>query len=150
MNGPECSLLAEDRQAVEQLLSHFAWHADRGEGEALGGLFLEDGVLEVGGSTLRGPQQIAADNTRRFADPHRRTRHLWSNLRIEHAQPERIVSTALQLTFEQSTPGDPAQLRVNDLHDEFRRNSAGLWRFAHRRIVRAMGMALSVTPEFRR
>ncbi|HTV80098.1 MAG TPA: nuclear transport factor 2 family protein [Steroidobacteraceae bacterium] len=140
------SIGLHDRQAIEDLLSRFAWHADRGEGAALGALFLEDGVLEVGGSRLQGPAQIGADCQRRFTDPHRKTRHLWTNLRIERADPHHIVTGALQLTFEQSTPGLPAQLRVNDLFDEFQRDAAGHWRFAQRRIVRALGMTLAVAP----
>lgn len=136
-----------DRQSIEQLLSQFAWHADRGEGEALGALFLPEGVLEVGGNTLHGPAQIAADNQRRFTDPHRKTRHLWTNLRFERLEPQLIVTTALQLTFEQSTPGLPAQLRVNDLFDEFRRNTGDQWRFARRRIARAMGLVLPLAPD---
>jgi hypothetical protein len=137
--------------AIEQLLSQFAWHADRGEGEALGALFLANGVLEVGGSILHGPAQIAADNQRRFTDPHRKTRHLWTNLRIEREEPQHlIVTTALQLTFEQSTPGLPAQLRVNDLYDEFRMNAEGHWRFAHRRIARAIGLTLPIVQDPKR
>jgi hypothetical protein len=53
---------------------------------------------------------------------------------------------ALQLTFEQSTPALPVQLRVNDLHDEFRKDSGGRWRFARRRIERAMALAPPLSP----
>jgi hypothetical protein len=141
------SIALPDRQAIEDLLSRFAWHADRGEGESLGALFLEDGVLEVGGSRLQGPAQIGADCQRRFTDPHRKTRHLWTNLHIERTDPHSVVTVALQLTFEQSTPGLPAQLRVNDLFDEFRRDAGGHWRFANRRIVRALGLTLTVAPD---
>lgn len=144
--GPTPAATAADRLEIERLLTDFAFLADRGDGEALGWLFLEQATLSVGGLTLLGPRQIAADCHRRFTDPHRKTRHLWTNFRIEHGDASVIVSSALQLTFEQSTPGSPAQLRVNDLHDEFRRNGAGRWRFARRVIERAMGLAVPLSP----
>jgi len=131
-----------DVLAVERLLTDFAWFADRGDGAALGDLFLAEAILTVGGRDLRGPRQIAEDCRRRFTDPHRKTRHLWTNLRVEQGDDGSIVACALQLTFEQSTPGLPVQLRVNDLHDEFRKDGGGRWRFASRRIERAMGLAL--------
>lgn len=136
-----------DVLAIERLLTDFASFADRGDGTALGELFLEQAILTVGGRDLHGPNQIADDCRRRFTDPHRKTRHLWTNLRVEQADDAFIAATALQLTFEQSTPGLPVQLRVNDLHDEFRKNAGGHWRFARRRIERAMALAvpLSVT-----
>lgn len=127
---------------IERLLTDFAFFADRGDGAALGDLFLEDAILIVGGRDLQGPRQIAEDCHRRFEDPHRKTRHLWANLRVDRSDAESIGSSALQLTFEQSTPGLPVLLRVNDLHDEFRKDAAGHWRFARRRIERAMCLAL--------
>ena len=131
-----------DVLAIERLLTDFASFADRGDGAALGDLFLEEAVLTVGGRDLRGPDQIADDCRRRFTDPHRKTRHLWTNLRVERADDAFISATALQLTFEQSTPGLPVQLRINDLHDEFCKDTDGRWRFARRRIERAMALAL--------
>jgi len=135
-----------DVLAIELLLTDFASYADSGDGAALGALFLEEAILTVGGRDLHGPPQIADDCRRRFTDPHRKTRHLWTNLRVEHGDDACIATTALQLTFEQSTPGLPVQLRVNDLHDEFRKDAGGRWRFARRRIERAMGLALPLSP----
>ena len=131
-----------DILAIERLLTDFAFFADRGDGAALGDLFLEEAILTVGGGDLQGPRQIADDCRRRFTDPHRKTRHLWTNLRIEGGDEKSITTSALQLTFEQSTPGLPVQLRVNDLYDEFRKDADGRWRFSRRRIERAMGIVL--------
>lgn len=136
----------KDILAIERLLTDFASFADRGDGAALGDLFLEEAVLTVGGRDLHGPDQIADDCRRRFTDPHRKTRHLWTNLRVERADDALIAATASQLTFEQSTPGLPVQLRINDLHDEFRKDTGGRWRFARRRIERAMALALPLSP----
>lgn len=130
---------------IQRLLTDFALFADRGDGAALGELFLDEAILTVGGRDLHGPRQIADDCHRRFTDPHRKTRHLWTNLRVERADNTLIATTALQLTFEQSTPGVPVQLRVNDLHDELRKDAGGRWRFSRRRIERAMALALPLS-----
>ena len=134
-----------DILAIERLLTDFASFADRGDGVALGDLFLGEAILTVGGGDLHGPGQIADDCRRRFTDPHRKTRHLWTNLRIERGDDQSITTSALQLTFEQSTPGLPTQLRVNDLHDEFRKDAGGRWRFSRRRIERAMAVVLPLS-----
>ncbi|MGH6681204.1 MAG: nuclear transport factor 2 family protein, partial [Bradyrhizobium sp.] len=81
---------------IEQLLTAFAYFADRGDGEALGELFLEEATLNVAGLNMMGPQEIAADCRRRFADPHRKTRHVWSNMRIESADESVIATSAIQ------------------------------------------------------
>jgi uncharacterized protein (TIGR02246 family) len=131
-----------DQLVIEQLLSDFAWFADRGDGEALARLFLPDAILIVGGTELVGRQRIADDCFRRFNDPHRKTRHVWSNLRIEHSGADSVTTTAVQMTFEQSAPDIPTQLRVNDLFDEFRRDADKRWRIARRTIKREIALAL--------
>jgi hypothetical protein len=133
-----------DTTRIGELLSDFAWFADRGDGEGLSRLFLPEGVLHVGGDVHVGRQQIADDCVRRAAVPGRKVRHVWSNLRIERAEAGRISTTAVQLTFEQLDRQGTAstQLRVNDLFDTFTRDLSGHWRFASRRIERAMGLTL--------
>jgi hypothetical protein len=46
------------------------------------------------------------------------------------------------MTFEQSAPDIPTQLRVNDLFDEFRRDADKRWRIARRTIKREIALAL--------
>jgi len=131
-----------DQQAIERLLGDFAWHADRGEGVALAALFLPDAVLTVGGNDLRGRDAIAADCHRRFENPGRKTRHIWSNLRLERIEGGTIMTTAIQMTFEQYDPEKPAHLRLNDLFDSFRKDESGAWRFASRLIKREMALSI--------
>jgi hypothetical protein len=132
-----------DIALISELLTDFAWFADRGDGEGLSGLFQPDGVLHVGGQTHVGRQQIGDDCVRRAAVPGRKVRHVWSNLRVERAEPGRIVTAAVQLTFEQLDPqAGSTQLRINDVFDTFTRDLPGPWRFAARRIERAMGLTL--------
>ena len=141
--SPEAAVTYSERAAIEQLLSNFAWHADRGEGVSLAGLFMPDGTLVVGGQELHGRERIAADCHRRGIGTTRKTRHVWSNLRITRREADTLETTAIQLTIEQTDPSLPdAQVRVNDLFDTLRRDSAGTWRIVRRVISREMALRL--------
>ena len=128
---------------VQNLLTGFAWHADRGDGKGLASLFLPDAVLTVSGVEIHGSDEIGADCYRRFQKGPRKTRHVWSNLRIEKISNEEVVTVAVQMTFEQTTPELPTQLRLNDVFDTFRRDNDGALRFARRTIKREMAAAIA-------
>jgi uncharacterized protein (TIGR02246 family) len=130
-----------DLARIERLLSDFAWHADRGDGASLAELFLPDAVLIVGGRRLEGRAEIAADCRRRALTPGRKTRHVWSNLRLDLETDGTLSATALQLTFEQ-TDSAATKVRVNDLTDRYRRDAGGTWRFVIRIIERQMALEL--------
>lgn len=132
-----------ERMEIERLYSDFAWHADRGEAEALAGLFTADGVLDMGGQQLRGRQRIADDVARRTQVAGRKTRHVWSNLRITSDEGSKVTATAIQLTFEHKDGEAAAQLRVNDLYDTLRKEHDGNWRFEHRTIQREMALSFA-------
>jgi uncharacterized protein (TIGR02246 family) len=141
--SPEPVVTYSERAAIEQLLGDFAWHADRGEGVLLAGLFMPDGVLVVGGQELHGRERIAADCHRRGIGATRKTRHVWSNLRIARREADTLETTAIQLTIEQSDPSLPdAQVRVNDLFDTLRQDPQGAWRFVRRIISREMALRI--------
>jgi uncharacterized protein (TIGR02246 family) len=141
--SPEAVVTYLERAAIEQLLSDFAWYADRGEGASLAGLFLPDGVLVVGGQELHGRDRIADDCHRRGIGSTRKTRHVWSNLRIIRSANDTLETTAIQLTIEQTKPSLPeAQVRVNDLFDTLRQDPQGAWRFARRIISREMALRM--------
>jgi hypothetical protein len=141
--SPETAVSYAERAAIEQLLGDFAWYADRGEGVSLAGLFMPDGVLVVGGQELHGRELIAADCHRRGIGTMRKTRHVWSNLRIARREADTLETTAVQLTIEQADPSLPdAQVRVNDLFDTLRQDPNGAWRFARRVISREMALRI--------
>jgi uncharacterized protein (TIGR02246 family) len=144
MNEGHAAAAPADIERIRELLTDFACFADRGDGERLSQLFRPDGVLHVGGQEHVGREQIAQDCLRRAAIPGRKTRHVWSNLRVERAEAGTITTTAVQLTFEQVAGADSTatQLRVNDMFDTFVRDGSGPWRFAARRIERAIGLTL--------
>jgi hypothetical protein len=127
---------------VQRLLTDFTWFADRGDGNGLAALFLPEAVFTVGNLELRGREAIAADCYRRWAAGPRKTRHLWCNFRLERVLQGEISTTVVQMTFEQTTPGQATQLRVNDVFDSFRRDDSTSWRFAHRIIKREMALAI--------
>jgi ketosteroid isomerase-like protein len=131
-----------DRLMIERLLSDFAWFADRGDGASMSQLFIPDAVLLVSGKELRGRAQIADDCVQRSLIPNRKTRHVWSNLRIERMDRDTAASFAIQLTFEQTGAGLPTQMRVNDLLDEFQRDPSGSWKIARRVIDRQMALSI--------
>ena len=126
-----------DVLAIQRLLSDFAWHADRGEADHLAQLFLLDGSLHVGGKKLLGRQQIADDCRERAAVAGRKTRHTWSNLRVEATGPGTASATAIQFTYEQRADR-PVELRINDLADLLIKDGDGRWRFARRTVSRQM------------
>jgi hypothetical protein len=130
-----------DWTAIERLLSDFAWHADRGDGASLAELFLSEAVLVVGGVKLEGRLEIGEDCRRRARDPRRKTRHVWSNLRLNAEADGTVAGTAVQMTFEQ-TDSVPTKLRINDLIDRYQRDAAGMWRFKSRIIERQMALEL--------
>jgi SnoaL-like domain len=141
--SPEAAVTYPERAAIEQLLGDFAWHADRGEGVLLAGLFMPDGILVVGGQELHGRERIAEDCHRRGIGSTRKTRHVWSNLRIGRREADTLETTAIQLTIEQTDPSVPdAQVRVNDLFDTLRQDPHGAWRFARRIISREMALRI--------
>ena len=131
---------SDELRSIEELLTNFAWHADRGEGAALGALFAMDAVLTVGGQSHHGPTQIAADCDRRASVTGRKVRHVWSNLKVLEQRDGEICTVAIQLTFEQGSGPAKTQVRVNDLRDRFVKEADGAWRFAERTIERAMAL----------
>jgi hypothetical protein len=106
-----------EKWRVERLYTAFGTFADRGDGAALSELFVSDGMLEMGNNELRGRQNIAEFVNARCADPNRKTRHTWSNLRLEQEEGSTFHTAAIQMTFEQNGANNAPQLRVSDLVD---------------------------------
>lgn len=131
---------SDEVKRIERLLSDFAWFADQGDAAGLSGLFVPDGVLCVGGQEMAGQATIAADCQKRFATPDRKTRHVWTNLRVESMSGDTAKTTAVQLTYETLGAGKPTRLRVNDVFDELRKDARGDWQFVHRHIKCEMAL----------
>jgi hypothetical protein len=132
------SLIDVDVEDIERLLTDFAWFADRGDGTGLSDLFLPNAFLKVGGRRLEGRQAIADDCYTRASEPGRRTRHVWSNLRLESLVDGVLRANAIQLTMETNEISGLTSMRVNDVIDTFQRDSESRWRIASRHIDRQM------------
>ena len=124
------------QRAIEHLLTAFGSCADRADGGELADLFANDGTLTMGAQEVRGRAAIAAFTSERFADPTRKTRHVWSNLKLMKTADVRLQATSIQQTYEQIGADQPAQVRVSDVSDEFVRDAQGDWHFCSRRISR--------------
>ena len=135
-------MTASDLKSIERLLSDFAWFADRGDGAGLAQLFVADGVLEVGGREFSGRTAIADDCDERAKIPGRKTRHVWSNLRVERGDEASATLSAVQMTFEQRGDDKPAELRISDLSDHVCKDTDGAWRFKRRVIGRQMTLPM--------
>jgi hypothetical protein len=112
-----------ERQSIEELINEFAARADRKAARHLSELFLPTGQLTMAGKVLEGPGSIAAFCQDRF-DTNNST-------------------TMTQVTFEQFVDKQSTEVRVNDVHDCFKRDSDGRWRIAHRVISRAISYTSS-------
>ncbi|WP_432258371.1 nuclear transport factor 2 family protein [Cupriavidus sp. TMH.W2] len=141
MQAIDNAMTVSDRLEIERLFNEFSWCVDHGDAAGLSGLFASDGVLCVGGQEIKGQLAIGDEASRRSRIPGRKTRHVWSNLRVVSMDDHSAETTAVQLTFEQNGPERPAQLRISDLSDTLRRDSQGQWRFARRLINREMTVA---------
>ncbi len=131
------------RREIEDLLTTFGDCADRANGGELAELFVDDGTLIMGTQQARGRLAIMAFTTERFVDPARKTRHVWSNLKLVTTADAQLQAASIQQTFEQIGADQPAQIRVSDVTDEFVRDAGGSWRFMSRRISRVFTVSAS-------
>jgi len=138
MDATDNAVTLLDEQAVAHLFSEFSRCVDEGDAGGLSALFTSDGVLRVGDMEIRGQAAIGHDLVERARPPGRITRHIWSNLRILSKNGQSMQTAALQLTFEQSGPDKPTQLRISDLFDHLQREHDGKLRFVSRIIDRKM------------
>jgi hypothetical protein len=131
---------------IERLCSDFAYYADHGDAEGLGNLFAEDGILKMGDQESVGRASIVADCQARFDIAGRKTRHVWSNLRVVALTSEFASTTMIQLTFESRGLAIPTRLRVSDVSDKLRKDGGGVWHYSHREIRRELDLCFGQEP----
>jgi ketosteroid isomerase-like protein len=139
------SLDAPTRYELESLLTEFAWRVDHGEAVRVAELFTENGRIVTPMFTAEGREAIAAHFR---ACGGRRTRHLWSNFRVEAVDGGGVRAVVCVVTFlRQDDEAGPAQAyMVGDSYERFERDAAGAWRFAERRLVVAFPPAANPAP----
>ena len=125
------------RAAIEALITLFAWRIDHEDGHGVDELFTADGVYAFGSlGSLDGREAIAGFyKFRREAGP-RTSRHLFSNLHIRRAEPDRVEGTCV-LTLHAADgagPHDTKPQMVADYDDVYVRGVDGVWRFERRSV----------------
>jgi len=126
-------LLADDRSAIEALLSEFYWRLDHPGSGTVADLFTEAGTIVTPRFELAGRAAIAQWFAARAQ---RTTRHRWSNLRLTRAAGRCVavdayLSTAAAPT---SAASAAAEVMISETHDMVVRDEQGAWQFAARNL----------------
>ena len=125
------------RAACRQLVTGYAYHRDRADGQAVGALFTEDAVFELLGDVFRGRAAIRKRVDAGASGP--TFRHLMSTIHIEVENRDQARGVSYVTVY--SAPGPlPANLAewmaIGEYHDEFVRTPDG-WRIQRRTFVPA-------------
>jgi len=119
----------EVRAEIEDLMSEFSHRVDNGLGATIHELFVEDGTIATPAFKLESREQIRERFTARGADPNRKTRHYWTNLRLsQHGDVIHAVSNVVTAV---SLAGSPSQLMGGSSEDVLVRTPEG-WAFKDR------------------
>lgn len=123
-------------RACERLVYEYAWLVDSGAAGQVADLFTENGEwLGADGRGMRGNDEIRQAFTGRQGITRRQSRHVMTNVRIDHDGGDRAVGTAYLVNYRHDASGDVAARPapadhpkfVGDYHLAFRRTPTG-WR----------------------
>lgn len=133
---------SEAQRIVEGLIAAFAWGIDRGAGKGLERLLTREArlILPAGPptwretATLEGREAIVGRWAVRPDD--RVSRHLFLNIEVTEASPDRIVSRCVGIGYRHDGPdlGPPWPLIVAD-YDDICVEEDGAWRFQERKVT---------------
>ncbi len=123
----------EDRDQIKELTARYCWHVARGEGEAVAGLFTDDGALEVSDGSfrpVRGGEALlkfyrSAVNQPEIAIP------FIQNHIIEVHGDEARGTCGIEARFSRNGESVTA---AGYYEDRYRREKGG-WRFVERKIT---------------
>lgn len=119
----------ETRVEIEDLMSEFSHRVDHGLGATIHELFVADGTITTPAFRLENQAQIRERFTARGADPNRKTRHYWTNLRLSRqGDTIRAVSNVVTAV---SVTGAPSQLMGGSSEDVLVKTPSG-WAFKDR------------------
>ena len=123
-----------DHVQLSRLVIEAAWRVDLGRSDTLAELFLPEGELDLGETTLRGRAAIRDWGLAVMAaNTYPGIRHVAGNMRFVATGPDSAEGTTM-LTVFMDHDGDWATSVpwvVGEDHDRFVRTDEG-WRFAHR------------------
>ena len=126
-------LLADDRSAIEALLSEFYGRLDHPGSGTVADLFTEAGTIVTPRFELAGRAAIAQWFAARAQ---RTTRHRWSNLRLTRAADRSVAVDAYLSTAAApvSAASAAAEVMLSETHDIVVRDEQGAWQFAARNL----------------
>ena len=138
MNPTDCTTLtADDRLAIESLLTEFYWRLDHADARNVAELFIEAGTLVTPRFSLSGSEAIAQWFVGRSVAGARVTRHAWSNPRLTSNDEGSVTVAALLRTA--AAPLVPeqggAELMIGETEDRVVQCDSRDWRFASRRLT---------------
>ncbi len=124
----------EDRLAIEDLITEYAYLLDHQRWGDVAGLCTEDAMLYIRGREIVGTAGLAAWADYRALKKNRRTQHQMTLLRLEPVSKDQINGTAaLVLHVAKSGGGGTYVDLVGEYEDEYVRKPDG-WKFRRRRL----------------
>ncbi len=125
----------DDRLAIEQLVTEYAWLLDHRRWDDVAKLFADDAVLFIRGREIVGKEGLAEWAEYRAQKKSRRTQHQMTLLRLDQVEPDLITGTAALVLHVAKTGGSGTYVDlVGEYEDEYTRTPEG-WRFRRRRLV---------------
>lgn len=138
MSAMSYSVPADDRAAIEDLLTEFYWRLDHTGTGTVADLFTESATLVTPRFSLNGREQIAKWFEGRTSGAPRTTRHSWSNLRLKLLGRDRLAAEAHVMTAASAPDQGAIELMIGDTTDLIVREASAGWRFAARRLAPAL------------
>ena len=133
---------------IANLLTRLGGSIDRKDAEQVAGLFTVDGgFTHPSGETVRGRDLIEALFRARFAEPGRRTCHVWANLLVTRDGETSAVAEAVMTVyaFEPAISETRAQLRIGRVRARCECGQDGTWRFAEHRFEMAFPLSIPLS-----
>jgi ketosteroid isomerase-like protein len=132
---PPAQLPIEDRRAIGDLVTEYAWLLDHRRWPEVADLCTDDAVLTTRGREIRGRPGLAEWAEHRAANKARRTQHQMTLLRLEAVSADVVRGTAaLVLHVAKAGHGGTYVDLVGEYRDEYVRTPDG-WRFRRRHLV---------------
>ncbi len=128
--------LADERAAIEALLTEFYWRLDHAGGASVAELFVESSELVTPQGALAGRRQIDDWFQARASGARRITRHSWTNARLTWKAADHVTVEAHVMTIAtlQDAPAGALEVTIGDTTDVVAKDAVQGWRFVSRRL----------------
>ncbi len=132
------------RSEIEAIIADYGYLFEHGRAAEMHPLFTDDAEFVGLAGQATGHAALEAlfvGTAARMA----KTRHVCTNLHLEHLGPDRARGTVVVTSYGHRGEGigKPFPHTVGDFHDVYQRGGDGIWRFASRRIE----VAFTILPQ---